>query len=340
MSKSNGGKTTYVPTEFQFYSPKEKQSIGQFIHNSKDGTYFGRTPKSWGQLMLFYGIFYIVLAGLFTICLETLFSTLSEKEPKWKLGESLIGTNPGMGYRPLTDEMDLGSVIKFHTQQNESKKKWINLLDDYMKDYNGSHVGKICGFNQTHHENDVCHVDINQFGDCSSQKEYGYNNSRPCVFLKLNKIFGWLPEYYDDPVELPEDMPAQLKAHIKDVKPLERQQIWISCDGTNAADREHLGEVKFYPSQGFPAYYYPFINQPGYLSPLIAVQFEKLPMNQMVNIECRAWAKNIIYNGSIRDRKGSVTFQILIDDTDEKKKSIDAPIKEINSTITTTEKSI
>lgn len=49
MSKSNGGKTTYVPTEFQFYSPKEKQSLGQFIYNSKDGTYFGRTPKSWGK---------------------------------------------------------------------------------------------------------------------------------------------------------------------------------------------------------------------------------------------------------------------------------------------------
>ena len=52
MSKSNGGNTAFTPTEFQFYSPKEKQSLGTFIYNSKDGTYFGRTPKSWGKFPL------------------------------------------------------------------------------------------------------------------------------------------------------------------------------------------------------------------------------------------------------------------------------------------------
>lgn len=64
-------------------------------------------------------------------------------------------------------------------------------------------------------------VDVKQFGDCSPQNAYGYNNSRPCVFLKLNKIYNWMPEYYDDPTDLPEDMPAQLKAHIKETDPLE-----------------------------------------------------------------------------------------------------------------------
>lgn len=83
--------------------------------------------------MLFYGIFYIVLAGLFTICMEAVFSTLNENEPKWKLGESLIGTNPGMGFRPLSEETERGSVIKFDTKKNAEKKYWIDLLDDYMK---------------------------------------------------------------------------------------------------------------------------------------------------------------------------------------------------------------
>lgn len=52
MSKTNGGTAKYVPTEFQFYSPKEKTTIGQFLYNSKDGTYMGRTPKSWGKFPL------------------------------------------------------------------------------------------------------------------------------------------------------------------------------------------------------------------------------------------------------------------------------------------------
>lgn len=64
-------------------------------------------------------------------------------------------------------------------------------------------------------------MDIQQFAGCSPQNAYGYNKTRPCVFLKLNKIFRWVPEFYDDPMDLPEDMPTQLKAHIKEVKPLE-----------------------------------------------------------------------------------------------------------------------
>ncbi|TMW50940.1 hypothetical protein DOY81_004013 [Sarcophaga bullata] len=314
MSKSNGGKTPYTPTEFQFYAPKEKQSLGTFIYNSKDGTYFGRTPKSWGQLFLFYMIFYTILAGLFTICMQGLFSTLNDREPRWKLHDSLIGTNPGLGFRPISEETERGSVIEFDTKKDGEKKYWIDLLDDYIKAYNEStHSGKLCSFNQTHDSKDVCNVDINQFGPCSPKNSYGYNNNRPCVFLKLNKIFNWVPEYYDDLAELPDDMPVELKQHISSVQPWERQQIWVSCNGTNAEDKESLGEVKYFPTQGFPAYYYPYMNQPGYLSPLIAVQFQKLPNAKMMNIECRAWARNIIYSGSVRDRKGSVTFQIYID---------------------------
>lgn len=34
----------------------------------------------------------------------------------------------------------------------------------------------------------------------------------------------------------------------------------------------------------------------------------------MVNIECRAWAKNINYKGGDRQREGSVRFEIMKDD--------------------------
>ncbi len=38
-----------------------------------------------------------------------------------------------------------------------------------------------------------------------------------------------------------------------------------------------------------------------------------LSVNRIINIECRAWAKNIIYNGSMRDRQGSIHFELMID---------------------------
>lgn len=300
--------------EFNFYSPKEKQSFGQFLYNSKDGTYLGRTPQSWAKILIFYAIFYTVLAGLFSICLQGLYTTLSTSEPKWKLDSSLIGSNPGLGFRPLSDATERGSVIQFDTKKPEEGRYWKELLDEFLENYKGTGKHeKFCSFNQTHNPSEVCAVDVETFGPCSPKENYGYKNGRPCIFLKLNKIYNWMPQYYDDPTDLPDDMPKDLKDHIAATPASERQQIWVSCNGQNSLDKENIGEMKFYPAQGFPEYYYPYLNQPGYLSPLIAVQFEKLQINQMVSVECRAWAKNIVYNGSNRDRKGSVAFQLFID---------------------------
>lgn len=301
--------------DFQYPQPKEKETFLEFCYNKKNGTYFGRTMSSWGRLLIFYIIFYAILAGLFAICLQGLFATLSDEEPKWKLDSSLIGTNPGVGFRPLSEETERGSVIQFDTKKPAEYKYWKNLLDVFVKPYNetGGINQKVCDFGQTPDPKKVCAVDINTFGECSPSKEYGYNKGRPCVFLKLNKIFDWTPETYNDINNLPDTMPADLVEHIKTLNETHREQVWISCQGQHSLDKENIGPVSYYPARGFPAYYYPYRNQDGYLSPLVAVQFESVKVNELLSVECRAWAKNIIYNGSIRDRMGSVTFQLFVD---------------------------
>ena len=55
----------------------------------------------------------------------------------------------------------------------------------------------------------------------------------------------------------------------------EANTVWVSCGGENPADVENIGPVQYIPRRGFPAYYYPFTNKEGYLSPLVAVLFEK-----------------------------------------------------------------
>lgn len=38
-------------------------------------------------------------------------------------------------------------------------------------------------------DNHVCDVNLlKDFGNCTSEKQYGYNNSSPCIFIKLNKV--------------------------------------------------------------------------------------------------------------------------------------------------------
>lgn len=149
----------------------------------------------------------------------------------------------------------------------------------------------------------VCRLDLETFGDCSPQNSYGYNNSAPCIFLKLNRIYGWIPEYYNDSEHLPEEMPEELRTYIKQLPQESRNQVWVSCNGEDASDQQIIGDVEYFPSWGFPSYFYPYTYVNGYVSPLVAVKFKRPKVNQIVNIECRAWAKNIQYSGSNRDRK-------------------------------------
>lgn len=51
--------------------------------------------------------------------------------------------------------------------------------------------------------------------------------------------------------------------------------IWISCEGENPADIENLGPINYIPQRGFPGFYYPFMNQKGYMPPVVAINFER-----------------------------------------------------------------
>ncbi|ENN77179.1 hypothetical protein YQE_06317, partial [Dendroctonus ponderosae] len=89
------------------------------------------------------------------------------------------------------------------------------------------------------------------------------------------------------------------------------QVVWVSCEGENVADKEHIGPVRYIPQKGFPSQYFPYTNQEGYLSPLVAVHFEKPKRGVLINIECKAWARNIVHDRV--DRRGSVHFELMID---------------------------
>jgi sodium/potassium-transporting ATPase subunit beta len=111
--------------------------------------------------------------------------------------------------------------------------------------------------------------------------------------------------------------------------------IWVSCEGENPADIENLGPVNYIPKRGFPGYYFPFMNQRGYQPPVLAINFERpksefspllchnrrnvintpshfsLPAGVLINIECKAWARNIAHDRA--DRRGSVHFELMVD---------------------------
>lgn len=42
-----------------------------------------------------------------------------------------------------------------------------------------------------------------------------------------------------------------------------------------------------------PARYFPFLNQRNYMSPFVAIKFEKPARNIYIGVTCRLWAMNL-----------------------------------------------
>lgn len=76
---------------------------------------------------------------------------------------------------------------------------------------------KTCSNSEYPKEGEVCEVDVRDWGDCNRDQFFNYHKNSPCIFLKLNRIYGWTPDYYDDPNDLPRDMPEWLKDHIRSI---------------------------------------------------------------------------------------------------------------------------
>lgn len=293
----------------------------KFLYNPETGAVFGRTGSSWSKIGLFYLVFYGMLGALVAICMWVFSQTLNPRIPKYQLDQSIIGTNPGLGFRPMPPNNTESSLIWFQGSNETNYQPWVDNLLQFLDVYyfpskiaKGSGQVKPCSHSEFPTGDEVCEVDVREWGQCNKDEFFDYHRSSPCIFLKLNRIYGWTPDYYIYDDELPAEMPKQLKDHIKSINStIHRKNIWVSCEGETPADKEYIGQTTYYPKtfQGFPGYYFPYLNREGYLSPLVAVRFERPVPGIIINVECRAWAKNIEYSRA--DKIGSVHFELLID---------------------------
>ena len=93
----------------------------------------------------------------------------------------------------------------------------------------------------------------------------------------MNRIYGWEPEPYYNVTEIQShpSMPQSLKDHIgkiwsENCQNLEgncpqMRMVWLNCQGATDHDQEYLGPIMYMPMQGYPGYYFPFMNQQHYL---------------------------------------------------------------------------
>jgi len=287
----------------------------------------GRTGSSWGKIGVFYLIFYSFLAGFFSINMAVFYQTLDTNfvptyvpEENGQSGGSIL-QHPALGFRPLPRTKNVEStLIWYQSQDINDVDYWTGQLDDFIAPYEGAtdvsgqHT-KLCSENNLPGKNEVCIFQDRWLGEiCQKNEDWGYKLNRPCVLLKMNKMIGWTPKVYENLKELPANMPQDLKDHIAAEEKQHGsipKRVWISCKGENPADQEYIGPIKYMPHQGFNAYYFPYRKTDGYLSPIVAVEFKAPQPYVLINVECRAWAKNIEHSRG--NRLGLVHFELLKD---------------------------
>jgi len=289
------------------------EAISWFLYDRNTGAIMGRTPMSWFLITVFYIIYYSCLAAFWLACLYIFFTTIDEKVPKWQM--DLITSSPAVGVRPAQSwELVDSSMIMFTQTKEDGEKEvagwgeWVDRSKDFLKLYDNQ-KGKDCkdGSDNT---GEACKFKLSDLGPCA-KGNLGYDKGKPCVYLKLNKIYGLQHDYYDNVTTIADEVPATVSNVVKKLPENKRRKVWIDCHGENPADREAIGTMKYYPpTMGFDSKYFPYLNQQGYVSPVVAVQFMNAEAGQLIHIECRAYAGNIGY--AKRDKLGRAHFELMI----------------------------
>jgi sodium/potassium-transporting ATPase subunit beta len=305
-----------------------------FIYDKDTGAFFNRTPKSWLLILLFYIVFYSCLTGFWYGILTVSFQFVPTDRPKYTTFDSLIGNNPGLGIRPLQPDATLGSSMFFlkanasHDEaattdhQSPSNIDWASRYEEFLEAYNNTTNLRECDDSAAGEMGQpacIFHPEVLQ--DCR-EYPYGYQVAgnmtqvEPCVLLKVNKIFGWVPEPFEDAdleaSELDEGLviPEKIKNHIRNNK----NNIYINCEGAYPMDREVLADnIAYFPTnQGIPFKYFPY-NHVGskYHSPVVAAKFRNLPKGLQVHVECKTWYRGVQHDR--KERRGLIQFEILIE---------------------------
>ncbi|XP_047544902.1 sodium/potassium-transporting ATPase subunit beta-2-like [Vanessa atalanta] len=223
-------------------------------------------------------------------------------------------------------------LIHFRVSDSGTWHPWYKKLNEFLKPYETTVPEEPprapCSVH--HHEQRLpvpnCERALSTWAPCNVDNFYGYREGRPCVFLRLNHIHYWVPEPYNVtvPLSIPQDMPNNIKKAMH-LYPANQYGdfIWVSCKGEFAADEENIGPIQYIPANmppGFPASRLRTADRiprsdrslPDLISgPLIAVVFENPHRGVVINVECRIWTRDIVYDRN--SRVGRARFELYIE---------------------------
>ena len=149
---------------------------------------------------------------------------------------------------------------------------------------------------------------MSDLGECGQDPYMRESPVKICVYLKLNRIWGWMPAPIDstDVIQAGVTWPEDFVRHWRNQE--NEKFVWISCDALNSADRALIENLEYFPAnRGIALDFFPFsktfsnasnlsswIEEDVQMPPLVAVRItpsSSFPDNTPVVIECRAYYK-------------------------------------------------
>ncbi|XP_018799788.1 PREDICTED: sodium/potassium-transporting ATPase subunit beta-1-like [Bactrocera latifrons] len=252
-------------------------------------TPFMRGVIYWIETILYYAIFYAGLSILFYICFTIYKLTLPEDAPRAsKLQPSLV-------YYPNYESYYLNRI-----SWNASEKKDIELI-----------VTNINTFLEKFGTR-------RKFGNCSVNDSYGYKTRNPCVFLKVNRIAG----FQVDPIENARELQRServLKKVIDSLSPDKRKErLWISCKSNSWVNIEYFPQSRSIPMEQINTQQpvYKTNNGSSYsqgdYDHIVTIQIINIPQDQLFNVNCKMFAKNIENDDNNNPWIGGVSFDMIL----------------------------
>ncbi|KAL5109517.1 putative sodium/potassium-transporting ATPase subunit beta-3 [Taenia crassiceps] len=198
-----------------------------------------------------------------------IFAMINSTVPALTGMQSLLKLNPGLGILPPVDSE--GTLVQFTVFDSKQRQYYLDFMQNYLKDYSNSSSN--CDFETGTRVNssifEPCEFPLYLLGPCADPDRYLNSRGSFCFYLKLNKIYGYLPD-------------------------IEGNKIHVQCGPANYFDGAFLGLPVYYPSVStvngtfgyFSSVAFPYLNQRHYQVPLLAVTFPYVKNNTVVMVSC------------------------------------------------------
>lgn len=127
---------------------------------------------------------------------------------------------------------------------------------------------------------------------CPPDKQFGYADGAPCLFVQFNHVHNFTPEVYTKQDLEDASLPESLRSGYQFKGP------WVECRGNEVVDVENAGPIKIFPMNELPRFSFPYKGHPDYMAPFIALKLEKPKTAVTIGITCRLWARNVMFNAT------------------------------------------